>query len=266
MQTAYQNCRVSGKRIVVATSEAPNHCTNAALLVSAFLTLELGYPSAEACRPFTEYRTPGSGLPLPIVNYRDAGNGPATYWISIQDCCHILEKGIRQFQLLDLSRFDVEEYEFYEQMQNGDFNWIIPGFFLAHATPHDSPPPNLLRYHEEVNAGRIISLRPRNPRFQPLIELNNLLAYMKSERIAVRGMVRLNNKLYDRNRVLGTGIQHYELYFPDGSNPSAEIVKQFMMICDNHLPYNRLPFFHQHPECGPLVNLEPEERRSEQEL
>ena len=35
----------------------------------------------------------------------------------------------------DLNTFNVREYEFYEAVENGDMNWIIPGKFLAFSTP-----------------------------------------------------------------------------------------------------------------------------------
>lgn len=41
-----------------------------------------------------------------------------------------------QYDWLDFSIFDVEEYEHYERAENGDLNWIIPGKFLAFSGPH----------------------------------------------------------------------------------------------------------------------------------
>lgn len=32
--------------------------------------------------------------------------------------------------------FNCNEYEHYEKVENGDFNWIIPGKFLAFCGPH----------------------------------------------------------------------------------------------------------------------------------
>lgn len=32
--------------------------------------------------------------------------------------------------------FNVNEYEHYEKVENGDFNWILPGKFLAFCGPH----------------------------------------------------------------------------------------------------------------------------------
>jgi len=36
------------------------------------------------------------------------------------------------------STFNVADYQYYERVENGDLNWIIPGKFLAFSTPVDS--------------------------------------------------------------------------------------------------------------------------------
>lgn len=35
--------------------------------------------------------------------------------------------------------FDVEEYEHYEQVENGDLNWIVPGKLMAFSGPSSQP-------------------------------------------------------------------------------------------------------------------------------
>ena len=36
----------------------------------------------------------------------------------------------------DFDDFDCDEYEHYERVQNGDFNWLVPQKFLAFCGPH----------------------------------------------------------------------------------------------------------------------------------
>jgi cell division cycle 14 len=36
--------------------------------------------------------------------------------------------------------FDNKEYEYYEKLENGDLNLIIPGKFIAFMGPLDNPP------------------------------------------------------------------------------------------------------------------------------
>jgi cell division cycle 14 len=35
-------------------------------------------------------------------------------------------------------KFNLNDYQFYEKVENGDLNWIIPGKFVAFSTPVDS--------------------------------------------------------------------------------------------------------------------------------
>jgi cell division cycle 14 len=42
-----------------------------------------------------------------------------------------------KFKWYDFKTFNVKEYEFYERVENGDVNWIIPGKFMAFMGPID---------------------------------------------------------------------------------------------------------------------------------
>jgi len=37
----------------------------------------------------------------------------------------------------DFRSFDPKEYDYYEKVENGDLNWIIPGKFIAFMGPTD---------------------------------------------------------------------------------------------------------------------------------
>lgn len=37
----------------------------------------------------------------------------------------------------DHRKFNLNEYEHYEKVENGDLNWIIPGKFVAFSSPYD---------------------------------------------------------------------------------------------------------------------------------
>ena len=39
----------------------------------------------------------------------------------------------------DVKTFNLRDYEFYEKVENGDLNWIIPGKFIAFSGPASSP-------------------------------------------------------------------------------------------------------------------------------
>lgn len=66
--------------------------------------------------------------------FRDASYLPCNYPCTILDCLRGLEFGIKM-GWFNIDTFNVREYEFYEAVENGDMNWIIPGKFLAFSTP-----------------------------------------------------------------------------------------------------------------------------------
>ena len=47
------------------------------------------------------------------------------------------------------------------------------------------------------------------------------------------GVVRFNNKVYDRKKFLDAGFNHYDLYFADGGNPTDAILKKFLEISES---------------------------------
>ena len=57
------------------------------------------------------------------------------YTITILDCLHAISKA-KSAGFFDFEDFDCEEYEHYEKVQNGDFNWLVPRRFLAFCGPH----------------------------------------------------------------------------------------------------------------------------------
>ncbi len=104
--------------------------------------------------------------------------------------------------------FDVGEYLYYEQVEHGDLNVVIPGRFVAFASPYDS------RH------------APKDyPTFTPQ-------AYLPIFRhFGVATVVRLNDKLYDKRGFTQAGIAHHDLFFEDGANPTPAIVDRFLAIC-----------------------------------
>lgn len=52
--------------------------------------------------------------------------------------------------------------------------------------------------------------------------------------INVKRVVRLNEAKYDRKRFIMNGVSHTDLFFVDGSNPSDEIMNDFLKVCEQH--------------------------------
>lgn len=111
--------------------------------------------------------------------------------------------------------FDVEEYEHYEKVENGDLNWIVPEKFLSFCGPHAK---------SKIENG------------YPLHAPEAYFTYFRKHN--VKCIVRLNKKIYDCKRFTDAGFQHVDLFFIDGSTPSDTIVKRFLEIaegCDGGL-------------------------------
>ncbi len=94
-----------------------------------------------------------------------------------------------------MDTFDLEQYEHYEKVENGDMNWIIPNKFLAFMTPSDHARPNDL------------SLKPEY--YIPIFK-----------KMGIGMVVRLNSKEYDCEKFIKSGIKHVDIFFKDGTCPS----------------------------------------------
>jgi cell division cycle 14 len=83
----------------------------------------------EAMRPLIGGQNP------PFVPFRDASFGVSVYTINILDCLRAVAKA-KAANFFDFDDFDCDEYEHYEKVQNGDFNWLVPQKFIAFCGPH----------------------------------------------------------------------------------------------------------------------------------
>jgi cell division cycle 14 len=184
-------------------------------------------PPWEAFHPIAE---------IEFMPFRDAGRGPSDFNLSIQDCLWGMWKAM-QNGLCDMNEFSVEEYEYYEKVENGDWNWLTPNF-VAFASPVD---PDWIKAEKERKAageeegGGVEHKRAKRTstsalrRKLPQPFLNCLDQFEKKN---VRLVVRLNTELYDRQAFLDHGIDHVELYFDDGTNPTDEITRTFIDMAD----------------------------------
>ena len=82
--------------------------------------------------------------------YRDAGYGECYYPCTIDHCLQGLEFAIK-LGWYSFKDFDDREYEYYEKLDNGDLNWIIPHKFMALMGPVDDPPDGEERYESLGN-------------------------------------------------------------------------------------------------------------------
>jgi len=194
--------QLQGKRIVHYCSHDPKKRANAACLVCAYQVIVMGKTAEAAYEPFR-------GIYPPFLPFRDATCGICTFHLTIMDCLKGLEHAIR-CGWFDWSRFDVDSYDFFEKVENGDMNWIVPNKFLAFAGPCPTP----------TDADGF-------PAFMP----EDYVSIFREAGITL--VVRLNKKQYDRRRFIDHGLKHVDLYFLDGSCPSKEIISKFLHITEN---------------------------------
>ncbi|NWQ73049.1 CC14A phosphatase, partial [Columbina picui] len=194
---------LSRKKIVYYTSFDQRKRANAAFLIGAYAVIYLKKTPEEA------YRTLLSGSNPPYLPFRDASFGNCTYNLTILDCLQGINKAL-QHGFFDFKTFDVDEYEHYERVENGDFNWIVPGKFLAFSGPHPK---------SKLENG------------YPLHAPEAYFPYFKKHNVT--SIIRLNKKIYEAKRFTDAGFEHFDLFFVDGSTPSDSIVQRFLNICEN---------------------------------
>ncbi|XP_038048405.1 dual specificity protein phosphatase CDC14AB-like isoform X3 [Patiria miniata] len=191
------------KKIVHYTTFDAKKRANAAYLVGAYSVIHLKKTPEEAYRPLV------AGTNPPYLPFRDASYGACTYNLTLLDCLKAIDKAITH-NFLNFESFDVEEYEHYERVENGDFNWILPGKYLAFSGPHPK---------SKIENG------------YPLHAPEAYFPYFRKNSITT--IIRLNKKIYDARRFTDAGFDHYDLFFIDGSVPSDAIVQQFLTISEN---------------------------------
>jgi len=183
-------------------SSDPRNSSNAVLLMGSYCILKLGWSAEKTEECF-------SALSSFLELYRDASEGNSSYRIGVDVCFKALEKAIK-LGWINLATFNYEEYTFYEQVENGDFNWIIPEKFIAMCSP-------------TAVARRTETSVTHTPAYYiPYFRLHN-----------INTIIRLNTVEYDAQSFEKQGIKHYDMYFVDGTVPPLAIVDQFLEAVEN---------------------------------
>ncbi|XP_075471606.1 dual specificity protein phosphatase CDC14A [Ascaphus truei] len=198
----FQSFSLSRKKIIHYTSFDQRKRANAAFLISAYAVVYLKKTPEEAHRALLSGASP-SYLP-----FRDASFGNCTYNLTILDCLQGIRKAL-QHGFFHFDSFDVDEYEHYERVENGDFNWIVPGKFLAFSGPHPK---------SKIENG------------YPLHAPEAYFPYFRKHNVTT--VVRLNKKIYDAKRFTDAGFHHHDMFFVDGSTPSDVILRRFLSLCE----------------------------------
>uniref|UniRef100_A0A6P6XT81 protein-tyrosine-phosphatase n=1 Tax=Dermatophagoides pteronyssinus TaxID=6956 RepID=A0A6P6XT81_DERPT len=140
-----------------------------------------------------------------FTSFVDAGFDTSEYYLHLDDCFMAIYKASIT-EILNMDRFNLNEYLFYEKVENGDLNWIVPGKFLAFCDPQT---------YSDHTTNHYIKL---------------YLNYFRKNNIQT--IIRLNKSHYDSKMFTDKGFQHYNLIFIDGGVPDDYIVDQFLHIVE----------------------------------
>ena len=140
--------------------------------------------------------------------FRDASYADeCTYQCTIYHCLKGLEFAVK-LGWYSFRTFDDREFDYYEKVENGDLNWIIPGKFIAFMGPIDTPPGQAKKGNGARDYVQIF------------------------KHFGVTHVIRLNEPQYNEETFLKNGINHTDLYFIDGSTPQPAIVKKFLRTAE----------------------------------
>ncbi|KAF4656985.1 Dual specificity protein phosphatase cdc14a [Perkinsus chesapeaki] len=191
-----------GHRVVHFCASKNSYRAASACLAALYMTYRGDVTGTQAARYFTGVR---------LEPFRDANLGVSTFDLTLENVCEGFEFAVRE-GWFNVDTFDRKSWEHYQQLANGDMNWIIPGKILAFAGPSDTL---VDEQGQEVCHPELYVKIFSNPDF------------------AVSTVVRLNEKRYSPDFFTSNGIKHYDLNFEDGSCPSTEMVKRFFAIVDS---------------------------------
>lgn len=97
--------------------------------MGAFMIIVLDMNAEEAWNMFGTYKSE-------FKPFRDATQGVSTYKCTIEDCLQGLFYAMK-LGWYSYEKFNYKEYEYYEKVEHGDMNWIVPGKFLAFSGPSE---------------------------------------------------------------------------------------------------------------------------------
>ncbi|CAF3360316.1 unnamed protein product [Rotaria sp. Silwood1] len=198
------NSTLAHKRIIHYTTFDPKKRANAAFLIATYSIIYLKRTPEDAYKPLVS----GINAAHPFLPFRDASLGSSSYNLTLLDTLQGFYKAMLH-GFFDFENFDLDEYEHYEKVENGDLNWIVPRKLLAFSGPHAK---------SKIENG------------YPLHAPEAYFTYFRKRNVST--IVRLNKKIYDSKRFIDAGFDHYELFFNDGSTPSDAITLKFLNIVE----------------------------------
>jgi len=217
-----QDPRLSNRVLVFFSNASFAKRANAMYLLSAWQVLYMGCSPEDSCAPFKSavfpdnYGESRQNSPRSVTSrdqstlsavppFHDASPCVCTYDLNILDCLRGLAKA-RANKFFSFDNFNIKEYEYFEQVENGDLNWIAQNKFLAFAGP---------QFKRNVTREGCYTLTPQD-----------YIPYFQSKNVGL--VVRLNKKMYEENDFRKAGIEHFEQYYLDGSVPTIPILQKII--------------------------------------
>ncbi|CCK71940.1 phosphoprotein phosphatase CDC14 KNAG_0I01530 [Huiozyma naganishii CBS 8797] len=196
----------SNKAVVFYSSASSRQRANAACMLCCYMILVQGWTPHQVLQPLAQ-------VDPPFMPFRDAGYSNADFEITIQDVIYGVWRS-KEKGLIDLHSFNLEVYEKYEHVENGDFNLLTPDF-IAFASPQEDERINDVggNYKSHLN--------------QPF---RSVLKFFSENDVQL--VVRLNSHLYNKKHFEDLGIKHVDMIFEDGTCPDLSIVKSFVGAAD----------------------------------
>ncbi|CCC67462.1 hypothetical protein NCAS_0A09040 [Naumovozyma castellii] len=192
----------SDKAVVFYSSASTRQRANTACLLCCYMILVQGWTPHQVLQPLAQ-------VDPPFMPFRDAGYSNADFEITIQDVVYGVWRA-KEKKLIDLHTFNLESYEKYEHVENGDLNILTPDI-VAFASPQED-----IRSHSSTS-------RSKSHLNQPF---RSVLKYFTSHDVGL--VVRLNSHLYNKKHFEDVGIKHQDLIFEDGTCPDMSIVHDFI--------------------------------------
>ncbi|KAI9889429.1 MAG: cell division control protein 14 [Vezdaea aestivalis] len=206
-----------GRGVVFWSKPNARARANAACVLACYMVLIQSWPPHLALAPIAQ-------ADPPYMPFRDAGYSQADYSISIQDVVYGVWRA-KEEGLCGLKDFCLEEYEKYERVDMGDFNWISPSF-VAFASPQHTPtapiPSSSPLYDSLPRTLSEIDAAPIPGPFR------NVLSHFVNRDVGL--VVRLNSELYSPSYFTALDITHLDMIFDDGTCPPLPLVKRFIKL------------------------------------
>mmetsp|Transcript_55598 Transcript_55598/g.130971 ORF Transcript_55598/g.130971 Transcript_55598/m.130971 type:complete len:512 (-) Transcript_55598:73-1608(-) len=192
------------KKVIFCMAEEARIRTNAAFLLASYLVLVEGMTPEDAMEGFQGFNVD------PFMDFCDVmGSTEVDHQLSLESSLRGLFKAF-QTGLFSLDTFDLSRYEHYDKPESGDVHWPC-NKLLAFKGPISDP-----------------DMEEKDSTFQrPEFYVDVF------KRHGVTAVVRLNEaERYPSSSFTDNSINHYELFFEDCSAPSAELVQDFLDICE----------------------------------